>query len=30
MSPEDEMAAVVKICRDHPDMMLMDAMHPKM
>lgn len=29
MSPEDQMAAVVKTCTDHPDMMLMDAMHPK-
>lgn len=27
MSPEDSMAALVKTCTEHPDMMLMDAMH---
>lgn len=30
MSPEDSMKALVKMCKDHPDMMVMDAMHPKM
>ncbi len=30
MSPEDSMAALAKTCTEHPDMMMMDAMHPKM
>jgi hypothetical protein len=30
MSPEDSMAALVKTCTEHPDMMVMDAMHSKM
>lgn len=28
MSPEDSMAALVKTCTEHPDMMMSDAMHP--
>lgn len=27
MSAEDQMAAMVKACTEHPDMMAMDAMH---
>lgn len=30
MSPEDSMKALVKTCTEHPDMMVMDAMHSKM
>lgn len=29
MSSEDQMAARVKTCADHPDRMMMAAMHPK-
>lgn len=27
MSTDDQMAAIVKACTDHPDMMAMDALH---